>query len=306
MSDWYIIINPKAGNATAFRVWKSLQKDLQKANISYRSFMTQHPGHAEVLARQISTMQDDRLKRLLVIGGDGTVHEVLNGLVSLRDIQLSVIPSGLNNDFKRGFAVKKSNVIKEMKRKGQSLTRTYALGSFHTKDSENELYFANHLSLGFDACAVKKMTALPKWTAALRLNHLIQPLIFFVTAFTFKPFVLSYENGDDKRTFKKIWFASVSNHPYYGGDMKIAPNANPRDKFLDVIIIEDRSVLKKAGLLFAMIFGKHIGKNGVTAFKTKEIYFHTNERVLFQADGEVIGWAPVFIKTGTESLRLRA
>lgn len=98
MSDWYIIINPKAGNATAFRVWKSLQKDLQKANISYRSFMTQHPGHAEVLARQISTMQDDRLKRLLVIGGDGTVHEVLNGLVSLRDIQLSVIPSGLNND----------------------------------------------------------------------------------------------------------------------------------------------------------------------------------------------------------------
>ena len=51
--------------------------------------------------------------------------------------------------------------------------------------------------------------------------------------------------------------------------MKIAPNANPRDEFLDVIIIEDRSVLKKAGLLFAMIFGKHIGKNGVTAFKTE-------------------------------------
>ena len=91
-----------------------------------------------------------------------------------------------------------------MKRKGQSLTRTYALGSFHTKDSENELYFANHLSLGFDACTAKKMSALPKWTAALRLNHLIHPLIFFVTAFTFKPFVLSYENGDDKRTFKNL------------------------------------------------------------------------------------------------------
>ena len=117
----------------------------------------------------------------------------------MRDIQLSVIPSGISNDFKRGFGVKKSNVIKEMKRKGQSLTRTYALGSFHTKDSENELYFANHLSLGFDACTAKKMSALPKWTAALRLNHLIHPLIFFVTAFTFKPFVLSYENGDDKR-----------------------------------------------------------------------------------------------------------
>ncbi|WP_307892264.1 YegS/Rv2252/BmrU family lipid kinase [Bacillus swezeyi] len=306
MSEWYIIINPKAGNSSALRVWKSLQKELKKANISYRSFMTQHPGHAEVLARQISTMQDDRLKRLLVVGGDGTVHEVLNGLVSLQNIQLSVIPAGTGNDFKRGFSVKKSTVIKEMKKAGQSLTRTYSLGSFHTKDSVNELYFANHLSIGFDAYFAKKMSDMPKWTAFLRLNHLIQPVLFLVIAFTFKPFVLSYESEDEKQTFKKVWFASVSNHPYYGGGMKIAPNANPREEHLDVTIIEDLPALKKAGLLFAMIFGRHIGKRGVTAFKTKEIYLHTNERVLFQADGEVIGSTPVFVKTGKESLRLKA
>ncbi|MDI5788606.1 hypothetical protein PO124_10020 [Bacillus licheniformis] len=52
---------------------------------------------------------------------------------------------------------------------------------------------------------------------------------FFVTAFTFKPFVLSYETGMTSVRLK-IWFASVSNHPYYGGGMKIAPNANPRDE----------------------------------------------------------------------------
>ncbi|QHZ48094.1 MULTISPECIES: YegS/Rv2252/BmrU family lipid kinase [unclassified Bacillus (in: firmicutes)] len=306
MSEWYIIINPKAGNSAALRVWKSLQKELQKANISYRSFLTQHQGHAEVLARQISTIQDDRLKRLLVIGGDGTIHEVLNGLVSLGDIQLSVIPAGSANDFKRGFSVKKSDVFKGMKRGGHSLTRTYALGGFRTKDSVHELYFVNHLSLGFDACFLKKMSDMPKWTFFFRLNHLIQPLLFLATAFTFKPFVLSYESGAEQRTFKKIWFASVSNHPYYGGGMKIAPNANPREEQLDVMIIEDLPALKKAGLLFAMMFGKHIGKKGVTSFKTKDIYFHTNERVLFQADGELIGSTPVFVKTGTESLRLKA
>ncbi|MDI5788607.1 acylglycerol kinase family protein [Bacillus licheniformis] len=96
----------KGGKLDGLQSMEIIAERPPKANISYRSFMTQHPGHAEVLARQISTMQDDRLKRLLVIGGDGTVHEVLNGLVSLRDIQLSVIPSGISNDFKRGFGVK--------------------------------------------------------------------------------------------------------------------------------------------------------------------------------------------------------
>ncbi|ASB87876.1 YegS/Rv2252/BmrU family lipid kinase [Bacillus sonorensis] len=306
MSEWYIIINPKAGRSSALRVWKSLQKELQKTNISYRSFMTQHPGHAEVLARQISTIQDDRLKRLLIIGGDGTIHEVLNGLISLQDIQLSVIPAGSANDFKRGFSIKKSDVVKGLKKAGKSLTRTYALGSFQPKDSGSELYFANHLSIGFDACIAKKISELPKWTGILKLNHLIQPFLFLAVAFTFKPFVLSYETEGEKHTFKKIWFASVSNHPYYGGGMKIAPHANPREELLDVTIIEDRPMLKKAALLFAMSFGKHLGADGVTSFKTKDIYLHTNERVLFQADGEVIGSTPVFVKTGEEHLRLKA
>nr|MDF9458382.1 acylglycerol kinase family protein [Bacillus pumilus] len=61
--------------------------------ISYRSFLTQHEGHAEVLARQISAMQDDRLKRLIVIGGDGTIHEVLNGLKEMDHVQLSFVPA---------------------------------------------------------------------------------------------------------------------------------------------------------------------------------------------------------------------
>ncbi|MDA1477667.1 YegS/Rv2252/BmrU family lipid kinase [Bacillus changyiensis] len=305
MSEWYIIINPKAGNSSSLSVWKTLQKELRKANVSYRSFMTQYPGHAEVLARQISTIQDDRLKRLLVVGGDGTIHEVLNGLISLQDIQLSVIPVGSGNDFKRGYSVKKSQMIKNLKRTGESLTRTYALGSFQTKDSSNDLYFANHLSIGFDVYAEKKFSELPKWMGFLKLKPLLHPIIFFVSAFTFKPFVLSIETEGETRTYKKVWFTAVSNHPYYGGGMKIAPNANPRETILDVMIIEDLPTLKKAGLLLAMAFGKHIGKRGVNAFKTKEIYFHTNERILFQADGEIIGSTPVFVKTSTDSLRLK-
>lgn len=87
MSHWFFIINPTAGHRNGLRVWKSIQKELIKRKVEHRSFLTEHPGHAEVLARQISTIQEYKLKRLIVIGGDGTMHEVVNGLKDVDDIE---------------------------------------------------------------------------------------------------------------------------------------------------------------------------------------------------------------------------
>lgn len=108
MSHWFFIINPTAGHRNGLRVWKSIQKELIKRKVEHRSFLTEHPGHAEVLARQISTIQEYKLKRLIVIGGDGTMHEVVNGLKDVDDIELSFVPAGAYNDFSRGFSIKKS------------------------------------------------------------------------------------------------------------------------------------------------------------------------------------------------------
>ncbi|MFB8735491.1 diacylglycerol kinase family protein [Bacillus sp. SL00103] len=97
--------------------------------ISYRSFLTQHEGHAEVLARQISAMQDDRLKRLIVIGGDGTIHEVLNGLKEMDRMRLSFVPAGHWNDAAKGLGIHRQDVLKRSESK-RMLTKTFSLGSF--------------------------------------------------------------------------------------------------------------------------------------------------------------------------------
>ena len=68
-----------------------------------------------MLARQISMMQDHKLKRLFVIGGDGTMHEVINGLKGTDQIELTFVPAGSYNDFSKGLGIKKSALLQEIK-----------------------------------------------------------------------------------------------------------------------------------------------------------------------------------------------
>lgn len=162
MSHWFFIINPTAGHRNGLRVWKSIQKELIKRKVEHRSFLTEHPGHAEVLARQISTIQEYKLKRLIVIGGDGTMHEVVNGLKDVDDIELSFVPAGAYNDFSRGFSIKKIDLIQEIKKVKRPLTRTFHLGSVNfLQDKSQILYFMNHIGIGFDAYVNKKAMEFP-------------------------------------------------------------------------------------------------------------------------------------------------
>src|SRR5688572_29651322 len=84
----YFIINPLAGNGRSLRVWKKVKAELELKSIDYRSFLTDYSGHAEILARQIATIQDYHLKTVIGIGGDGTIHEIVNGLSEFNHVQI--------------------------------------------------------------------------------------------------------------------------------------------------------------------------------------------------------------------------
>ncbi|MBP3046485.1 YegS/Rv2252/BmrU family lipid kinase [Bacillus subtilis subsp. subtilis] len=307
MSHWFFIINPTAGHRNGLRVWKSIQKELIKRKVEHRSFLTEHPGHAEVLARQISTIQEYKLKRLIVIGGDGTMHEVVNGLKDVDDIELSFVPAGAYNDFSRGFSIKKIDLIQEIKKVKRPLTRTFHLGSVNfLQDKSQILYFMNHIGIGFDAYVNKKAMEFPlrRVFLFLRLRFLVYPLSHLHASATFKPFTLACTTEDETREFHDVWFAVVSNHPFYGGGMKAAPLANPREKTFDIVIVENQPFLKKYWLLCLMAFGKHT-KMGVTMFKAKDITFYTKDKIPFHADGEIMGTTPFRLASSPSPLRIK-
>ncbi|MED1808336.1 YegS/Rv2252/BmrU family lipid kinase [Bacillus subtilis] len=308
MSHWFFIINPTAGHRNGLRVWKSIQKELIKRKVEHRSFLTEHPGHAEVLARQISTIQEYKLKRLIVIGGDGTMHEVVNGLKDVDDIELSFVPAGAYNDFSRGFSIKKIDLIQEIKKVKRPLTRTFHLGSVNfLQDKSQILYFMNHIGIGFDAYVNKKAMEFPlrRVFLFLRLRFLVYPLSHLHASATFKPFTLACTTEDETREFHDVWFAVVSNHPFYGGGMKAAPLANPREKTFDIVIVENQPFLKKYWLLCLMAFGKHTKMDGVTMFKAKGITFYTKDKISFHADGEIMGTTPFRLASSPSPLRIK-
>ncbi|MGE6628827.1 YegS/Rv2252/BmrU family lipid kinase [Bacillus sp. NPDC077027] len=309
MNEWYFIVNPVAGHLKGLRTWRIIEKELQAHKLPYRSFLTQHEGHAEVLARQIVTMQDDRLKRLIVIGGDGTMHEVLNGLKEAEHVQLSFVPAGKWNDAAKGLAVSRYDVLKEIKKQKRMLTKTFSLGSFQDHaESPQSILFLNHIGIGFDAHVLKKVSQIKgrKWLNRLRLGFIMYPIAFLQSLWSFKPFDLALFLNDEKTVFRNVWFVIVCNHPYYGGGLEAAPGANFRKPGFQTLVVTDLNQAKVLLFLCTMVFRRHFNMNGVSVFEHQEAFIEADEKITFHADGEVIGTTPVFIKASERTLKLRA
>lgn len=104
MKQIYFIINPKARNGQCLKVWRNVEALLKAERISYLAFFTEYPGHAKIIASQIAANNKDE-KILIAVGGDGTMHEVMNGIVNNKQVTLGFIPGGSGNDFSRGFLI---------------------------------------------------------------------------------------------------------------------------------------------------------------------------------------------------------
>ena len=103
-----IIVNNGAGTGQAHRVWNETQCLLRGYKIKYEAHMTRYEGHAAKLAEQISRVKGEEPVYLLVVGGDGTINEVLNGITDFDKVRFGVIPTGSGNDFGRNLKLPKT------------------------------------------------------------------------------------------------------------------------------------------------------------------------------------------------------
>ena len=103
-----IIVNNGAGTGRAHRVWNETQCLLRGYKIKYEAHMTRYEGHAAKLAEQISRVKGEEPVYLLVVGGDGTINEVLNGITDFDKVRFGVIPTGSGNDFGRNLKLPKT------------------------------------------------------------------------------------------------------------------------------------------------------------------------------------------------------
>src|SRR5699024_9082645 len=137
-------VNPTAGSGRATKIFSKIQASQLYKDIESRSFLTKDKGHAEKVVRYLVKEQsNNNISAIIVIGGDGTLHEVVNG-IGKRHIPVAVIPCGSGNDFARNFSIRKNplTILKSII-KGSSET-PYWLGNY-TMSNGNRRHFVNSI-----------------------------------------------------------------------------------------------------------------------------------------------------------------
>lgn len=282
---YIFIVNPVSGNGRGLKVFQKLVKSTLYQQLETKYYYTEYPGHAEKLANEITAGNARDIKCIVIVGGDGTVHEVLNGLRDVK-IPISFIPGGSGNDFGRGTKIMGSpiEILKRIVNDESPLI--YWKGHF-IKDKE-ERYFINSIGFGFDAEIAKKanLSKYKNLLNKLRLGTLTYVIALIQVLIYFKPFVAEVELDGEKKLLTDCWMVTIANHQYYGGGMKIIPTAKIQPNIIPVLIIHGISKWKVLGLFITVFTGKHIDFKEVDLYHVEELSIHISNPIYYQVDGQ--------------------
>ncbi|MDD3626988.1 MAG: diacylglycerol kinase family lipid kinase [bacterium] len=272
------IVNPRSGEKKTLVFLRKLKYYCNYYNLDYSISLTKDKHHGTEMADEAMHQGFDII---VAVGGDGTLHEVLQGIVG-KDLTLGVIPFGSSNDFARTVKIPKD--IKEA-------VRIIAKGKVKKIDvgAVNDRFFINISSAGFDGEVVAR---LPKMRSKY-LFSLVYILGVFKELFRYKKKnVKVIKDGEDLGDYK-VNLVAVANGKFYGHNMKIAPKAKLDDGFFDVILIADFNPIRFISNFPKVFKGTHIYNKDVILFRCKEITLFSKERVFIQSDGELTGKLPV-------------
>lgn len=296
-----LIVNPVAANGAVGRNWTRVRDFLQAEDASFDAVLTEEPGHATRLARQAL---DDGYQTIVAVGGDGTVNEVLNGLVKEGsvdpEVTLGIIPCGTGADFSRTVGIPRDYV--EACRHLLCLeTRLMDLGKITClrEGREVERYFINVAGLGFDGEVAELANRSPKV-----LGGTITYLACLFTS------LVTYRNKNVELSFDgqhargRVNSVVVCNGRYLGGGMFMAPDASFDDGIFDVVILGNLNKLEVVANLPRVYKGTHLTHPKVSLCHAREIHVEARERMFLQADGELIGEAPATFQIVPRALRV--
>ncbi|MBQ2945425.1 MAG: diacylglycerol kinase family lipid kinase [Clostridia bacterium] len=285
----YVIVNPTAGNGKAAKTGKKIEAELIKRNIEHEIHYTEFKGNATDLAR-------DAVKRgfktVVSVGGDGTSYETVCGLKD-SDVALAIIPAGTGNDFIRALGIPK-NYKKALDVALTKPARSVDCGTV------NGRMFLNACGTGFDITVLDYAQKARKYVKG--------PLTYLYgvvkTVFNFSPTCVKVTVNGETVFDGDILVIAISNGPYYGGGIKIAPNAAPDDGLFDITIVRPiGSSAKMVTYLPGLAGGKVLTFKETTALKAKKVTVES-KGMRFNIDGEIIQTDVAELELVTDRLKM--
>lgn len=304
-----VISNPTAGSGSAVRRLPALKRLLDDRGIQAEFVETRAPGDATRLLREARA---DGVECVGVMGGDGTLNEVSQGYLDsegrpLVGPDLALIPSGTGGDFRKTFAL--GETLEEAgDRLATAEARPIDLGLLEITAHSGETIrraFLNITSFGLGGLTDRLVSAGPKWVGG-RAAFLVGSLRALI----------SYSNApvrlrvDGEIVLEApIVNVAIANGKYFGGGMKVAPDALPNDGLFDVIAMHDLTRAQVVGFSSRIYQGTHVGQPGVRFVRGSLVEAESlvpRGEVLIDMDGETPGRLPLVARVARGALKIRA
>ena len=289
---WIVIVNPKAGSGRGLKDWPIISNQMYNSNLKFTCLFTEHKYHAiELTVKAIN----DGFRNIVAIGGDGTIHEVVNGIfiqkaVPTTEICLAVIPAGTGNDWIRMFGISKtySEAVQSLVEK-RTVLQDVGKVSYYETCVPHTRYMANVAGLGYDAVVNLKYNNLKddgKYGKTLYLKSAFHTFLKFTPKkFRIKTDGVPFYEG-------MVFSGAVGIGKYNGGGMQQTPNAEFDDGLMDLTIIKKMSKLRIAHNFKLLYSGNIYNIPKVLHAQAKKIEIETCPETRIEIDGEAVGTSP--------------
>ncbi len=287
METFEVLINPEASSGTGKKTWKKVQAIFDSRKVPYREHILTAPGQAEYVASGLTKdLKEDC--HILVIGGDGTLNETLNGIRDFEHTTLSCIRSGSGNDFAYNMNVN-PNIDMAVSHLLDSPVEYLLDYGEVTADNYPPRRFLISCGAGYDADICKEVSAsrLKKVFNRLGIGKLIYVFIGVKQIFTRKKtMALLYLDDRKPIRIKKLFFAVGMNHMCEGGGVPFCPAADPMDGLLDVCLVRDMPKWKLLLAVAAVYSKNHLRFRKIDCFRCNTMYLATVKPQQIHLDGE--------------------
>ena len=284
-----LIANPRSGRGRVGRMLPRLHEELTEMGATWSSAVTEHAGHAIELASQAVA---DGADVIAAIGGDGTINEVVNGMLAVGSTPpaLGIVPAGSGSDFARSFATP-AGIEGAANRLAHADPQSIDVGTITFADRVR--HFVNIAEVGLGAAVVDRAERLPRWLGSSRY------LVAFWPAWArFSPVDIEVST-DAGGTFEgRCHNVVVANARYFGGGMHVAPDADPADGRLE-IQLNIGSRRQAFTMIPKVRRGAHLDDTRVVRLHGSSVDIRPARPLGVEADGEPLGETPVTVSVST-------
>ncbi|MCM1057414.1 MAG: diacylglycerol kinase family lipid kinase [Firmicutes bacterium] len=290
---YHIIINPASRSGKGLKIWKDqVEPALGRGGVEYRAYFSEQAGDVAKIAGKIlsnvSNADSDPVS-LIILGGDGTVNEAIQGMPDTSKVILGYIPTGSSNDLARdlGIPTDPTAALDLILHSGTACSMD--LGTVTYSDGSRRR-FAVSCGIGFDAAVCEEAL---RSRAKKVLNKIGLGKLTYLSIALKQLFAAKAISGrlvlDDKTPVEigNILFTACMLHRFEGGGFMFSPDADATDGVLNLCAVGD---ISKALILYALptaFEGKHYRFNGITPYQAKKVTIEVSSPLWVHTDGEV-------------------